>query len=280
MQCDSSQGQTPGEARRKLKGEPILKDLFDSFIRYKRNRKGGYLADKTKKEYRKIFDSHLAKFANKRLSQVNNTELAAIHTKVGRDRPAMANRMVAVASSLYSYAIDKKLCNTNPASGIKLFPEKQRERFLQADELPRFFQAVAEEPNTTIRDFIIISLLTGARKDNVLSMKWSQISFDRSEWRIPKTKGGSSQVVALSPEVITLLDNRKPLGDSQYVFPGTGKSGHLVEPKKGWTRILERAGIQQKADEDSEGIRLHDLRRTLGSWQVKPARLCPLLENR
>src|SRR6185503_5001402 len=48
---------------------------------------------------------------------------------------------------------------------------------------------------------------------------------------------------------------------TQYVFPGSGKSGHLEEPKKGWQRILTRAGI---AD-----LRIHDLRRTLGSWQAK-----------
>ncbi len=47
---------------------------------------------------------------------------------------------------------------------------------------------------------------------------------------------------------------------SNFVFPGTGKSGHLVEPKKGWIRIKERAGIKD--------LRLHDLRRSLGSWQA------------
>jgi len=40
-----------------------------------------------------------------------------------------------------------------------------------------------------------------------------------------------------------------------------GKSGHLVNPKRGWNRILERAGI--------DDLRIHDLRRTLGSWQAK-----------
>lgn len=47
----------------------------------------------------------------------------------------------------------------------------------------------------------------------------------------------------------------------KYVFPSPGKVGHLIEPKKGWERILERAGI--------EDLRIHDLRRTLGSWQAK-----------
>jgi integrase len=45
-------------------------------------------------------------------------------------------------------------------------------------------------------------------------------------------------------------------------FPAlTGKTGHLVEPKKAWKRLLDRAGLSN--------LRIHDLRRTLGSWQAK-----------
>lgn len=47
---------------------------------------------------------------------------------------------------------------------------------------------------------------------------------------------------------------------NEYVLPGNGRTGHLVEPKKGWSHILKDAGI--------ENLRIHDLRRTLGSWQA------------
>lgn len=45
-----------------------------------------------------------------------------------------------------------------------------------------------------------------------------------------------------------------------WVFPSHGRTGLLVEPKRGWAALLERAGI--------EDLRLHDLRRTLGSWMI------------
>jgi len=133
-------------------------------------------------------------------------------------------------------------------------------KLLQSDELPAFFKALAEEPNDTLRDYFLISLLTGARRSNVLEMQWKQIHLDRAEWRLPTTKNGEPQTITLTPEVIEILRARQTY-DSMWVFPGTGVTGHLVEPKKAWRRVLERAGI---AD-----LRIHDLRRTLGSWQAK-----------
>jgi site-specific recombinase XerD len=59
------------------------------------------------------------------------------------------------------------LRGANPAHGIKKFHENKRGRFLQSDELPAFFQALAQESNETIRDYFLISLLTGARRSNV-----------------------------------------------------------------------------------------------------------------
>ena len=59
-----------------------------------------------------------------------------------------------------------------------------------------------------------------------------------------------------------LPDERlKSKGKSPFVFASAeSKTGHLVEPKRAWATLLKRANI--------EDLRLHDLRRTLGSWQA------------
>jgi len=92
------------------------------------------------------------------------------------------------------------------------------------------------------------------------------VNLKRGEWLIKETKNGTPQTVTLSPEALSILRNkirnRKPSEPTTFVFPEDGRrSGHLIEPKKGWNRILGRAGI--------DDLRIHDLRRTLGSWQVK-----------
>jgi integrase len=203
----------------------------------------------------------LAKWGKRQLSIFKDTDFGKLHSEIGKEHPTTANRVIAMASSLFGYATEHKLFRgINPAHGIKKFPETKRDRFLQSDELPSFFRALAEETNDTLRDYFLISLLTGARRSNVQEMQWKQIHFDRAEWRIPTTKNGDPQTVTLTPEVIEILNERRNC-DPLWVFPGTGITGHLVEPKKAWKRVLDRAGL--------EDLRIHDLRRTLGSWQAK-----------
>lgn len=59
----------------------------------------------------------------------------------------------------------------------------------------RCLEALSKEPNETIRDYVLISLLTGARRSNVCSMKWQDINFERAEWRIEETKNDTPQTV-------------------------------------------------------------------------------------
>lgn len=73
------------------------------------------------------------------------------------------------------------LWESNLANGIKLNKENSRDRFIQGDELPRFFKALADEQNDTMRDYFLLSLLTGARRSNVLAMQWSDINLSRAE---------------------------------------------------------------------------------------------------
>ncbi|MFI3187631.1 MAG: site-specific integrase, partial [Methylococcaceae bacterium] len=204
---------------------------------------------------------YLSKWGKRQLSIFKDTDFGKLHTDIGKIHPTTANRVVAMASSLFGYATERKLFKgANPAQGIKKFPETKRDRFIQSDELSAFFKSLSEEPNDTVRDYFLISLLTGARRSNVQEMQWAEIHFGRAEWRIPTTKNGEPQTVTLTPEVIEILTARQNC-DPVWVFPGKGATGHLVEPKTAWKRVLERAGLTD--------LRIHDLRRTLGSWQAK-----------
>jgi integrase len=140
--------------------------------------------------------------------------------------------------------------------------------FLQADELPRFFQSLAEEPSIAMRDFILLALLTGARRANVCAMHWREINLADSVWRVPDTKNGTPQNVTLCPEAVEILKARQETTSGGFVFPGPGVSGHMVEPKNG-RHSRHGAGRYPLRRNDPNGVTLHDLRRTLGSWQAR-----------
>ncbi len=255
---DISDGKNPAQIKRGQKEESTFSDLFGDYMeRHAKPRK------KTWKEDQAQFRLYLEKpLGKKKLSSIDRKSISHIHSAITKaGHPHRANRIKALLSSVFNWGVSVGLCEVNPAHGIRGNTETQRDRFLQSDELPRFFKALSEEPNETMRDYFLISLLTGARRGNVLAMRWQDVNFERAEWRIDITKNGTPQTVALSPEAIEILQNRKPEDGGVFVFPGAGKSGHLAEPKKGWKRILERARI--------EDLRIHDLRRTLGSWQAK-----------
>jgi integrase len=258
INSDIANDVNPGEVKRGRKAELTFSALFAKYLEcHSKPNKRTWAEDKSK------YDTYLAKpLGNKKLSTIDRSNIATVHSNITRaGYPVTANRVKALASSIFGWAISVGLWQLNPALGIRLNREYSRDRFLQGDELPKFFKALADEENETMRDYFLLSLLTGARKANALSMQWKDINLERGEWRIEETKNGTPQTVTLSPEALTVLRNRKPLEPAIFVFPSNGSSGHLIEPKKGWKRILDRAGI--------EDLRIHDLRRTLGSWQAK-----------
>ncbi|WP_298624909.1 site-specific integrase [uncultured Zoogloea sp.] len=254
-------GANPAETKRALRAEHTFGDLFQQYMeRHARPRKA------TANEDEQRYTQYLLKpLGSKRLSQVTRQQIATIHSDITRDgHPAVANRVLALVSSVFGRGVEWGITQVNPALGIRRNPEKSRDRFLQTDELPRFFAALEEETNPMLRDFFLVALLTGARRANVLAMRWDEVSLSEGVWRVPNTKNNTPQNVPLTGEVLRILKERKAnstASEAEFVFPGTGKTGHLVEPRKGWERVLERAGLQN--------LRIHDLRRTLGSWQAK-----------
>jgi len=250
-------GHNPNEEKKNIRSEVSFGEMFTSFMdRYSKPHKKSWKYDE--REVNKF----LPHWFKRRLSSITKKEVQALHEKMGAENGIyQANRLLERIKAIFNKAIEWGWEGINPAQGVKKFKEKSRERFLHPDEMPRFFESLDAEPNETIRDYIYISLLTGARKSNVLAMRWEDINFEREEWLIPETKNGEPLRLPLIPKVIDILQNRIQIhGQNEWIFEGSGQSGHLIEPKSGWKRILDRAGIKD--------LRLHDLRRTVGSWQA------------
>lgn len=255
LNAEIAKGRNPADIKRDARKETAFADFWNEYIdRYSRIHK----RPASVREDEKIYSKHLCRFGSKKLSSITRADVQRMHHDIGKTAPTMANRAVAHLRAALNVARDwGYLLGANPCESIKLYRETARDRFIQQDELPRFWQALLDEPDRNIVDFVMIALLTGQRRSNVQAMRWDEVSFERAEWRIEDTKNHVPLVVPLLPEVVQLLRERQTFTTGRWVFPGTGRTGHLVEPKKAWRRVLDRAGISN--------LRIHDLRRTMGS---------------
>ena len=211
-------GINPNAERKKLRADMTLGGLFHDYIeRYSKKHKRSWKYDE--REINK-FLSHWFRF---KLSDITKQEIQRLHEKI-RDKNGLyqANRLLERLRAMYNKAIEWGWQGQNPASGIKKFKEKSRDRFVQTDELPRLFVALENEENEVIRDYIMLSLLTGARKSNVLAMRWDEINFNRAEWRIPETKNGEPVTVPLMAQAIEILQRRRRGTNLEWVLPSKG----------------------------------------------------------
>ena len=258
---DIARGINPAEQKRIRKAEMAFSDLFSEWVK-ECKAKGKKSLGNDERNYR----LHLQGIAKKKLSDIERQTIRRLHAKIGTSSGIyQANRVLALTRAVFNFGI-KTLDIPgliNPAAGLKMHREESRDRRLHADEMPRFFEALAAEENPDVRDYVMLSLLTGARRSNVLAMHWQEINLERKTWTIPgsKAKAGDSIAVPLTDAAIEVLQSRAETSGAQgWVFPGPGRTGHLVEPKKGWQRLLQRAGI--------DDLRIHDLRRSLASFQI------------
>ncbi len=249
-------GNNPLAARKKKDGI-TLGDLFKEYLH-------GYAIDhcKTWKVIEECFYRYLDHWKTRPVSSIKRSEVQMLVNKLGKENGrATANRTVELLRAVINKGKQWELINCDsPATGITKFKLKHRERFVYAEELPRLVAAIHAEENQEIKDYVLISLYTGARKMNVLTMRWADVDLDNGVWRIPDTKNDTAQTILLTGPELEILKTRFANRKSfEYVFPGR-KRPHLYDPKKGWHRILKRAKI--------ENLHLHDLRRTLGSYMA------------
>jgi integrase len=215
------------------------------------------------KNYELQFEKHLGHWRTRRLSSVTRADVQGLHARIGQKHGHYAgNAAMRILRRVYTYAADLGYTGANPASKFKSFREQSRTRFLGAEELERFIKALVAWPETDMRDFFLLALLTGARKGNLASMRWEELDLAGAVWTIPaaKFKTGAEIRLPLVADAIEVLEARRAEVTGEWVFPSaTSKSGHMIDPREALARIC-------KAAEVTEELHIHDLRRTAGSW--------------
>lgn len=217
---------------------------------------------KTWREYERHLNRHvIPRWGGIKAHAVTTGDVAALHASLGKRAPYEANRLLAILSKLFNLGAHWGYLPAgaqNPAKGIDRFQEHSRDRWVRHDELPGLAQAINQEANESARAGLWLYLLTGARKSELLNARWDAVDWRRAELRLADTKAGRVHYIPLAPAALALLERLPRAEGNPYILPGRNPGRPLVNISKPWGRVRAAAGV--------EDVRLHDLRRTVGSW--------------
>lgn len=199
-----------------------------------------------------------------RARDVTRADARALHRWIGQTVSGfVANRTLALFSHLFNWGEREGFLpegHPNPARGIDRYPERPRDRWLGPEEVGRDgARERAERP----REGVLLALLLGTRKRELLHARWCDVDEDRWTLRLPETKSGRAHELPLGRQARGLLEALPRPEGNPHLFPGCvdGAPLSVAAIDQAWRRIRLAAGVPD--------ARLHDLRRTLGSWVVQ-----------
>jgi integrase len=260
-----ARGEDPQANKEGKRVQLRMGDLWSRFERdYLPQRKAG-----TQRDYKRYWDQALVKkFGTGAISELTRADVDKFHKSL-RGTPYEANRILALLSRLMSLAEAWGLRGqgTNPCKFVQRFKEEPRSRYLTAAELTAIGKTLQELIKTKEvlpeqANAIRVLLYTGARLNEILTAKVSWVDWERRVIALPDSKTGK-KLVYLSDQAILILRQQEVLAakkKSEFLFPGRSADKPMINLRKPWVRVCEKAGI--------EGVRLHDLRHTAASLAV------------
>jgi len=199
-----------------------------------------------------------------RLNRLTPAALVEVRDELSRDRaPSTVNRYLAVISHACTLAEREwGWLESNPVRRVgRLKEPKGRVRYLTDSERERLLKAARDSDHPHLYPIVLIALTTGARRSEILGLRWRDIDFKNRRAVIEHTKNSERRSLALVPQVLDELRKlrkvRRIEDDLVFAHPDTGKPSYFYF-EKAWTRVREKAEI--------EDFRFHDLRHSCASY--------------
>ena len=265
LKANISTGEDPLAQKVSLRNVPKLEEFVaEYFVPYIKQYKRGW---RTNMSMLKIHI--LPAFGALFLDEITLSAVIKLHCSM-RDKGYAAvtcNSAVIMVRYIFNLAKkwDIKGTDTNPAAGFTLFEvNNQRERYLTYDEVHLLKEAINESENLQLKYIVVLLLLTGCRKRELLDAKWEHFDIERRIWRIPTSKSGKLRHVPLSDVVISVLEKVPRFEGCPYVLPNPQTHKPFNTIYISWNTARTRAGMPD--------LRMHDLRHSFASFLVNAGR--------
>lgn len=270
--ADMSQNINPNAITRENRIKSVT--LKEVYIDYMTARKS--LKPTTKRDYKTCAEKYLKDWLNMAMIDINRDMVEQKHLQLSKASEARANLAMRFLRALFNFAAeyrdtkDRVIIMDNPVkrlSAKKIWNKvERRSNYIQTHQLKIWWDAVWSlkadplDPTTqsreTIRDYLVLLLFSGLRREEALTLTWDNIDFSAKTLTAVDTKNCTDHVLPLSDFLFDLFKRRKNQSDSNWVFPGNGKTGRIVEPRKQIAKVIEISKIKFSP---------HDIRRTFAS---------------
>ena len=296
-------GEDPAADRRALRRESTLGELWTWFNQGHVD----HLRASTAGRYRDSWRLHLEPdLGARRLTAITRADVQAVVDRVDRESgPGAARHMIAVLSAmLHAARADTALGFKGEivTQGLRRPKVNSRARFIEGNELPRFFAALTKEPDLW-RAFWSCCLFLGLRRGNVASAKWSDLRLDTGHWSVPeeRSKTGALLTVPITGPALAVLKAWRTRSQELIAEVNARRRRMLERGGAGMVRQPELADVELEAaggylfpavlaaDRPSkhlhimdpkaswarilkeaklQNLRPHDLRRSIASWMA------------
>lgn len=233
-----------------------LNDVFEDYVATR------HLKDGTAYGYRKVLNRCFADWLDKPIVYISKDLVQKRHQELSTHK-AQANLAMRIlraicsfASSKYEDAAGQPMFSDNPVRRLSQTKSwhriPRRQTTIAMHDLKKWYRAVLALQNPTMRDYILLVLFTGLRRNEAAQLKWENVDLNAQTLLVPAelSKNHQPHLLPLSDFVVTLLDGRAR--DGIYVFSSTGSKQHLVDPRKAMAQVSSASGV---------AFTLHDLRR-------------------
>lgn len=259
-----ARGINPNDTRKEARVKGVtLAQSFDDYLEARKS-----LKPTTVRDYRKCMRMYFSDWRNKPLVEITKDMVERRHKKIGERSQAQANLGMRFLRALFNFATERY----EDSKGRSLIPEnpvkrlsktrawyriERRTDYLKPNEIKPWYEAVIKIENAVIQDYLLLLLFTGLRRQEGARLTWSNADLLGRTLTVHDPKNREPHALPLSDFLHDLLQKRKREAvDSPYVFPADSASGHLVEPRKQWERVMRESGIR---------FTLHGLRRTFAT---------------
>lgn len=248
------------EKRAEKMREMTLNVVFNDYIQVRKSLKHNTLYN-----YKRVLATAFAGWGDKSFLAITKDKVAKHHEKLGKEHgEAYANLAMRLLRALFNFAAGqyedtqgKSLISENPVKRLSQtrawYRVERRQSFIKAHELAPWYLGVQQLQNEVLRDYLLLILLTGLRRQEAATLRWDHVDLNAKTLTVLNTKNHESHTLPLSNYLYELLLSRSQKRINEYVFPGTGAAGHIIEPRKQMAHVTKFSGIH---------FTVHDLRRT------------------